>query len=61
MPKLSVDPYRFWYFVIFAGLTCIAVALLAYRGALSLIEGIAGVGLIVLALVRLKRLPQRWL
>jgi uncharacterized membrane protein YjjP (DUF1212 family) len=61
MRKLGVDPYRFWYFVIFAGLTCSAVAILAYRGALSIGEGVAGVGLIILGVFRLKRLPQRWL
>jgi uncharacterized membrane protein YjjP (DUF1212 family) len=61
MREPSVDPYRFWYFMIFAGLTCIAVAVLAYRGALSLIEGFVGLGLMIFAFVHLKRLPKRWL
>ena len=30
-------------------------------GALSLIEGVVGVGLILLAFIRLKRMPKRWL
>jgi hypothetical protein len=59
--KISVDPYRFLYFVIIAGLTCIGVAVLAVRGILSLVEGVIGLGLITFAIVRLSRLPKRWL
>ncbi len=59
--KIRVDPYRFLYFVIFAGLTCMGVAALAYRGAISLVEGAIGLALIIIALVRLKRMPKRWL
>jgi hypothetical protein len=59
--KISVDPYRFLYFVIIAGVTCMGVAALALRGILSLVEGAIGFGLIVFAVVRLSRLPKRWL